>query len=281
MNRVANVTTLLVLVLASGVLLAQKGGGKPAPSPVPLVLADGLNIVTREILEANRIRAWHSSPDSPSYTVGWQEYDKNVPYLAIGDVDGEVLTDGRKDNELIMPVAFSVGTHKQPRYSVCVWGYKQGQVGPYYTTPCTDAESVSETTVFSSQVSVTPYDLNNDGMDEVVLGTPTHVAIYQLIDGSFDKITEADIGALGVTLASRAFARHSLAVGDVDADGRAEIVCGGVTYDANPAGDEHSYLLVYSADLQLKGYNHLTASPDLPSFVIEYGDGLQIGDTTG
>ncbi len=282
MRGVGKLTLVILVIVVAGLVVsvsAQKGG-KPAPpppppEPQPLLLADGLNIITREIVADDRIRVWYSTDGEPAFDHGWEEYDKVVPYLALGDVDGDGL------NELIMPVQYSVGTNRKPLYCIGLWAYKQGQTGPYYKTPCTGDDFVSETQVSGVQVSVVPFNLDGDRFDEVVLGTVSHVAVYKLVSGSFDKQAEADLGTLGLTFESKGFQRRSLAVGDLDGDGAPEIVTGGVVYTANAAGEEHSYLLVFNPGLLLLGSHHITASSDLPSFVINNEHGLAVGDTTG
>lgn len=258
-SRLIGATLIVVAVLLS---MAFAGA---APSPrATLILDPGLNIVTAEPIGMPRLRAWLPT-GAESYGVSWTEGNVTASTVVLADVDHCGA------NEVVVYNGCGLGTRKNPINGYFINAYKQGVDGVYYSSYYDSNSFVLEQSTSRPDLAV--FDFEGDGYDEIILGTTTHIAIFHFVSdatGNLRKTYEADLNALGVTIAPKPLARKGLAVGDVDGHlentgAGVEIVCMGSYVD----GGTKSSLLVFDQNLGLKWYNPLHQTDSrLPDFVI-------------
>ncbi|MCX6544769.1 MAG: hypothetical protein NTV05_10205 [Acidobacteria bacterium] len=286
LHRVIKFVLLILLMMAGTVVFAQKGGkpAPPPPPPVPLVLSDGLNIVTTEI--QNQLRAWEVGASSLAGPIWTQSGSSAVLDVALADVDGE------GDSEVVIPgaCADAAGTHY-----VFLVAYKQNPAGETYSGKCDPMQWAQGDLVSPELVG---RDLDGDNRDEMILRTQSHLFVFSLVDDSAGKkkwtvdaqAALQDVGEteLGTPMDAQ-FTGRSLAVGDIDGEGNSEIITTGNywVYPDGGQGESRTYLLVFSKALDLQAWVKFedlailgpVSGNGLPDFCVGYDKSLHLAET--
>jgi hypothetical protein len=185
---------LCILIFTCALVCA---GGKPTPGPGPFKLATP-SLATTDM--RGNLRIWDLSNGQTTQT--WSL--KTTPYgnTVFADLDGD------RTDELVAPAVCNRSTRKNTQYQIYLNVYQDGTgekypgfPGLWQTTYYSDTHSIFEPT--ASRGSVAKGNFDTDAADEVVLLTPSHLAIFNY-DKTLDEINKVgrslDPGWTGISV---------------------------------------------------------------------------------
>jgi len=212
-------------------ILAKKPK-KPTPTPSPVTLAER-NIITFEGGK-ERLTVWGLTGDN-DYSNIWTAEDVIYSSLAIGDIDGigtrEIvgaryckLYEGKRNGPYFYKAFINVYREKEEGVEDGIWT----------TTYYEDSNNISEPdSPLGSELILN--DVDGDGINEIVMLTTTHLAVYKfnsdvndVYTQALQKIADCQLSSGDLREGTEVWLRlQSMSVGDIDNDRNKEIIAVG------------------------------------------------------
>ena len=255
--RKAHVRLLSLVLLAvlsySAVVIST---GKPS-TPQPLTLYER-NIVTAEpsgLKIHARLRVWGYNTETQTYENIWTVEGISYSSVAIGNVDRNDT-----DREIVAVTRRKIRVGSKSYHEIYFHVYKEGVSGVWKESP-----GVEDPTYWFSEVTIS--DLDEDGLNEIVMVTERHLVVYRyncdteefeiVCSWNSSTFAEEHLGA------QEELHLQSVTVGDVNSTSSGvEILVSGYVLrriDSTPVKENKGFVFVFNKDAGLIAWTGVEA----------------------